>query len=369
MVGSISPDAGVSAPKPAFGTAGPGAGRVHFEDFSPGTIFRSGATLVTRAEILEFAREWDAQPFHVDEQAAKETFVGELIGSGWHSCALMMRMLCEALVLNSSSMGAGGVEEVRWLRPVRPGDTLRLELEVLETRQPRTRPDRGFVHCRIVLLNQRDEAVLTQVFWGMFGRRQPGLAEIPPPETRASAEFPKAPASESPASEPNATASPDLFAPYFEDVVVGERRRTGEHTFDPEGIIRFARAYDPQPFHLSEEAARNSHFGRLCASGWHTGAAWMRSMVLYRQRMRAEAAAAGQPFGEFGASPGFKDLKWVKPVYAGDTITFASKPVAKRESASRSGWGLVFSHNTGDNQHGERVFEFTGSVFWQRRPA
>ena len=102
--------------------------RVYFEDFAPGTTFRSEGLTVSRDEILAFAREFDPQPFHTDEDAAKVTFVGELIASGWHTCALMMRMLCDALVLNSSSMGAGGVEEVKWLRPVRPGDTLHLTL-------------------------------------------------------------------------------------------------------------------------------------------------------------------------------------------------------------------------------------------------
>jgi acyl dehydratase len=156
---------------------------------------------------------------------------------------------------------------------------------------------------------------------------------------------------------------------YFEDIEIGVAREIGSHTFTADEIKRFATLYDPQPFHLDEEAAARSHFGRLCASGWHTAAVCMRMLVENRQRVVAELTARGAPIAEWGPSPGFRDLKWLKPVFVGDTITYANEPVEKRASNSRPGWGLLFSLNTGTNQHGERVYSFVGSAFVQRRPS
>lgn len=156
---------------------------------------------------------------------------------------------------------------------------------------------------------------------------------------------------------------------YFEDLEIGDRQVLGSHTFTAEEIKTFAAAYDPQDFHLDEEAGKRSHFGGLCASGWHTGAMWMAQMIEYRKRVAAQAQAAGVPVPQLGPSPGFRDLRWLKPVYAGDTITYSSALTAKRPTASRPGWGLVMHHNEGVNQHGDVVFSFEGSVFWPMRPA
>ncbi|MBM0207288.1 hypothetical protein JNW90_33130, partial [Micromonospora sp. STR1s_5] len=128
-------------------------------------------------------------------------------------------------------------------------------------------------------------------------------------------------------------------------------------------MIGFAKQFDPQPFHLSDEAARNSHFGRLAASGWQTAAIWMRLLVKARHAAIESARAAGHELPRFGPSPGFKNLRWLRPVLAGDTIRFATTIVDKRLSSSRPGWGLSFSHNSGWNQKGEKVFAFDGSGF------
>jgi len=156
---------------------------------------------------------------------------------------------------------------------------------------------------------------------------------------------------------------------YYEDLVIGETVALGSHTFTADEIKAFARLYDPQPFHLDEAAARASHFGGLCASGWHTCAIWMRLLIDAVERERAAARALGLPIAERGPSPGFRDLKWLKPVYVGDTITYAARLIDTRVSASRPGWGLVTHYNSGVNQKGEPVMEFTASAFLQRRPA
>lgn len=155
---------------------------------------------------------------------------------------------------------------------------------------------------------------------------------------------------------------------FFEDIRVGETALFGRHTFTAAEIKTFAAQFDPQPFHLDEAAAARSHFGALVASGWHTVAVWMRLAMLYRRAEDAARRARGEPVAELGPSPGFRDLKWLKPVYAGDTIAYATEVVETRPSKSRPGWGLAFSRNTGTNQAGDLVMSFIGSAFVERRP-
>jgi acyl dehydratase len=154
---------------------------------------------------------------------------------------------------------------------------------------------------------------------------------------------------------------------WFEDLVIGSRVDLGRHTFTADAIKAFATLYDPQPFHMDEEAARASSFGALCASGWHTAAVWMKLMVAERQRQTDAALARGEDPGRMGPSPGFTDLKWLRPVFAGDTIAYATEVIELRASRSKPHWGLMRSHNTGTNQHGVTVFSFIGNVFVPRR--
>ncbi|HEX8168317.1 MAG TPA: MaoC family dehydratase [Beijerinckiaceae bacterium] len=335
--------------------------RLHFEDFSPGTADVPGSITVTKEAIVAFAREFDAQPFHTDEAAARKTFAGGLIASGWHTCGLLMRLIADGFINESSSMGAPGVEELKWLKVVRPGDVLRARGTVLETKASRSRPEMGLVRMFYELLNQDGAVVMTQRNWTMLGRR--GFE--PPYGARANGPAKAEPAGGSPSDDrPSGEGEP---APFFEDVAVGETAALGSYAFTPETVVAFAREYDPQPFHVDPEAAARSHFGALAASGWHTAAAWMKRLVERRTRQREAAIAQGQRPASFGPSPGFTDLKWLKPVYAGDTLTFRTTVVDKRPSSSRPEWGLVLSHNTGHNQAGELVYEFKGAGFVERR--
>ena len=329
-----------------------------FDDFTPGSTETYGPIAVTKDDIVSFAREYDPQPFHTDEEAAKGTFVGTLIASGWHTCALNMRLIADGFLLDAASLGAPGIEEVQWLKPVRPGDALRSRATVMEARDSKSRPEVGLVHFGFEVVNQSDEAVLRQRNWILLGRRGATIAG-----GRAPPAHPRSPAVERAVSDPAEAAGA-----YLEDLVPGETTFLGSYTFEPAEIVRFARAYDPQPFHVDPEAARQSLFGDLCASGWHTAAAWMKLMIGHRDRHRREAERAGLGAPRLGPSPGFKNLKWSKPVYAGDTITYSSAITGTRPSASRPGWGLAFHRNSGVNQYGEEVFSFDGTVFWERRP-
>jgi len=156
---------------------------------------------------------------------------------------------------------------------------------------------------------------------------------------------------------------------YFEDFHVGDRIALGSHIFTAAEIKAFARRFDPQLFHIDEEAAARSHFGALCASGWHTAVVWMRHRAEHRLLEEEALRARGEPPSQGGPSPGFRDLKWLKPVYAGDTVAYALEVVETRVSESRPGWGLVTSLNTGANQNGELVLSFVGAAFIERRPS
>ena len=148
----------------------------YWEDFTGGQVIEFGPRRVTRAEILEFAAEFDPQPFHIDEAAARESMLGGLCASGWHSCCILMRMLADSFVLNSSSMGAPGVDEVRWLAPIRPGDDLTLRATVVSTRASNSRPDTGFVNVLLELYDATGRCVMALKAPLMFGRRTPGAA-------------------------------------------------------------------------------------------------------------------------------------------------------------------------------------------------
>lgn len=154
---------------------------------------------------------------------------------------------------------------------------------------------------------------------------------------------------------------------FYEDVPFGRRLELGTVTVSPEAIVRFARDYDPQPFHLSEEGGRASHFGGLVASGWHTGSLFMRAFVDYLDRLGAEMQARGEPAARVGPSPGFDDMRWPKPVRAGERLAFAMTAVDGRVLASRPGWALVTFESTAVDADGDLVMSFLAKVFVQRR--
>lgn len=143
----------------------------YFEDFEVGEEIELGSVEVTEESIIEFAEQFDPQTFHVDVEAAKETPFGGLIASGWHTCALYMRLLYDGMIRESSSQGSSGMEELRWLSPVRPGDTLRARYVVLDAQRSSTKPNRGTVTFRSEMVNQDDVIVLRMVGRGLYGTR------------------------------------------------------------------------------------------------------------------------------------------------------------------------------------------------------
>jgi len=145
--------------------------RYCFEDFKPGHVFERGTRTLEEREIIDFAREWDPQRYHVDPEAAKASPFGGLIASGWQSCGVAMRLMCDAYLNDSSCVGSPGIDEIRFLRPVRPGDTLRFRSTVLESAPSRSRAERGTVTFRWELLNQDGEVVLSMIGRQLYLRR------------------------------------------------------------------------------------------------------------------------------------------------------------------------------------------------------
>ena len=152
---------------------------LYLEDFHPGDVAATASHVITREEIVAFARQFDPQSFHVDEEAAKATPYGGLLASGWHTAAICMRLVVDRAVGNGAagSLGSPGVDELRWLRPVRPGDELTVRIDVLEVTPSRSKPDRGVVKLRYTMRNQEGQAVMTMIGLGIMRRRPgPGVA-------------------------------------------------------------------------------------------------------------------------------------------------------------------------------------------------
>jgi acyl dehydratase len=144
---------------------------IYLDDLQPGQTFALGRRRVDRDEIVAFASAWDPQPFHLDEQAAEASIYGQLIASGWHTACIFMRLFTDGLLNRAAAIGSPGLDELRWLKPVRPGDTLEARLEILEVRPARSKPDRGIVRARSVVVNQDEEEVLSFVATLFFKRR------------------------------------------------------------------------------------------------------------------------------------------------------------------------------------------------------
>jgi acyl dehydratase len=143
----------------------------YFEDYTPGQVYEFGERTVSEPEIIEYARQFDPQYFHVEPERAKASRFGGLVASGWHTASLAMRLYVDHYLSHVASLASPGVDEIRWPNPVRPGDTLRIRVTILDARPSRSKPDRGVVRSQVEMLNQRNELVLNMVGISIIGRR------------------------------------------------------------------------------------------------------------------------------------------------------------------------------------------------------
>ena len=199
---------------------------------------------------------------HLDEEAASQSMLKGLSASGWHLCSIMMRMMFDGFIGRTASLGSPGVNEVRWLAPLRPGDDLTLDVEVTEARVSRSRPETGIVTFKVHRPQRRGA-----------GAVRDGVADH-----RAAAR--------------RRRGGAGRLMHFFEDIEVGQRRELGSFTFTAEAIKKFAAQFDPQRFHLDEEEGRKSLFGGLAASGWHVGSVCMKLLVADGQRQAKRSRRA-----------------------------------------------------------------------------
>ena len=153
---------------------------LYWEDFPVGETVEMGSHTFTEAEIIAFARQFDPQPFHVDPEAAKNTVFKGLVASGWHTCAIAMRLMVDKYVARSASLGSPGLDNIRWLAPVRAGDSISYRRTITAARASESKPGVGLVQSRWEAANQRGETVMTMEGWGMFRRRPAGPARPAP---------------------------------------------------------------------------------------------------------------------------------------------------------------------------------------------
>lgn len=344
-------------------------GLLHFEDFVTGQPWTYGAVQMTRDEIKDFARRYDPQRIHLDEDFAKTSIVGGLCASGFHTCCLMMRMLCDGFLLRTASLGAPGLDELKWVRPVRPDDVLSVRIEAHDKRVMTSRPHVGLVRTSYDVLNQNGEAVLTSWCNQIIRLRNPSAGQKSagaPKSGGIAARQPSAPLPD--LWDTPLELTPQSSGLFFEERALGETRAIGTHTFERDDIIAFARLYDPQPFHLDDAAGKASLFGGLAASGWHTAVEYIRFLVADRMREEAKMRATGRRLPVYGPSPGFKNLRWIKPVLMGDTLAYRHRISGKVDLRSRPDRGMLQSYTQARNQRGELVFSYEGAILVERQP-
>lgn len=271
-----------------------------FEDFAPGEETPLADRLLSDAEIASFDQAYGAPGARADGAAGP-----------WHVTALFMRMLFDGSLRDSLCLGSPGAERIDWPEPARAGDRLSGVSTVLDCRPLRSRPTMGIVRSRHRVTNQHGTVVLSIDLSALLSRRVPGPAEA------NSGDKPPSPA-----------------APADDEAAV----LLGTHRFSAEEITRFAAAYDPQAFHLDPAAAAATHFGALCASGWHTAA-------VHRRLRERHSATGDRQAGGSGHLAGARDLRWLRPVFAGDTL------------ACYSG-GASQARHWATNQAGETVFSY-----------
>jgi acyl dehydratase len=167
--GSTSP---IGAPHPEAMTFTTSVDERYFEDYITGSVHEYGTITVAEEEMMAFARRFDPQPFHTDPEAAKESVFGGLIASGWFTASVAMRVLVDQYISHVASMGSPGVDELRWLKPVRPGDVLSLRVTLLEAQRSRSKPEQGFIRALTEVLNQHGEVVMTMKSGGFVGCRE-----------------------------------------------------------------------------------------------------------------------------------------------------------------------------------------------------
>jgi acyl dehydratase len=326
----------------------PPTDRLYWEDLAVGQTLNFGNCYISRKDITDFARQFDPQPFHIDEQAARATMLKGLAASGWHICTVFMRMLEDGLLSRCQGSQLDTIDKIKWRVPVRPGDWLSCRITI-EAKNPLSKKAGGG-DCRLecAAINGRGHTVMSwQVRLTLAHRNE---------TTDAGAGEAYAPTVEL-VNRRNAVEG----IRYFEDVLPGDEIALGAHVFSAEEILDFHACYCVPPIHPDAVPTR------LSASGWHVTAIWMQRLVRYYMREAVKLRARGNGVPQLGPSPGISDLRWHRPVYVGDSLAFACRANRKLQLPRQPGWGLLFAQTDIRNADDDSVATFTVALFLERR--
>ena len=328
--------------------------RSFWDDIQTGGQLDLGSVAVSQDDIVRFASEFDAQPFHTDEEAARTTLLGGLSASGWHTCTLIMRLLEETIARHSGVLETAGLEEIIWLRPVRPDDVLTATVRWSRESACSCGSGARVREADIEVRNQRGEVAMQ---WQMNCLIAPNTE----PRRQISQDCPMR----------KGRAARVLRRPgdhaikYFEDVVPGDEIALGEYAFTIDKIAAFSARY-------AAESARDRNVHPCAADGavtapvWHVTAVWMHCIVRYYDQQAARLRRQAKPVPLLGPAVGVKHLRWHAPVVMGEAITFRAWAERKIE-ISRGNWGLLVVGAVGENRRGDTVVSFYPQMLLERR--
>jgi acyl dehydratase len=314
------------------------------------TSLRFGPRKIEKADILAFAAAFDPQPAHLDEAAALETPLRGLAASGWHTCAVVAHAVEDALGRIPGYAGMTGLDELRWLRPVRPEDELLGEVVL----GPATACTCGGFDRRPALIEARNAWGRTVVRWScqvLLDRCRTGM-----PAFRCDLGA---------ARPPKAKGRPgEHFIKYFEDVRCGDEIALGSYLFSPESVGIFERMAEPRGTAAGRAGAGHDP---MHVPGWNVVAGWMSLIVAYYERRAAQLAGAGLPVPKLGPATGLRWLRWLRPVSLGERISFRGWVEHKVNAAGAGQWGLLVAGAEGHNEAGEPVVSFYPQFLLERR--
>lgn len=292
-----------------------------FQGADSGPLIVGEATL-TRVALLDFARNFDPQEFHLDEAAAQASLLRGLSASGWQSCALQHKIITTALAAQGVNAACTSVPEVRWQQPLRPG------AHVL-VRATRTEPQQasGSLSLALEFIDKTAGTIMSQTaIWSLT----PAYSDV--------------------SDQPEPAHVSDMSVLTYETLQLGQPTFLGTRHFSRHDVHRFNADYDA----LAGEYV----------SPWHIGGNWMRAMIDHRHKTIAEQKAKGQVLPDYGPSPGIQNMQWFSEVWPDETLRFYSIPIARR-TVSRPGWGLITSLNLAFNAKGRLVMQFNAQIFIQ----
>lgn len=314
-----------------------------------------GSVSLSREQIVAFASEFDPQPFHLDDQAARATLLGGQAASGWHTCLIVHHLLEKAMMERSLLLRMSGAEDIRWRRPVRPGDTLSGRIVFSSKSDGTCSSDSGIFGAVIDVTNQHSELVASWHTDCNVLRSAPsarlGGAIFPPRGARVARVRRR---------------RGDHAIKFFDDVEVGDEIDLGDYTFTNERVAAFRDLCESNPQcparHAADLLAERVH-------DWHVVSAWMHSIVRYYRLHSERLHRSGNPVPLLGPAAGVKHLRWHAPVRVGETISYSTWAERKLGIATREDWGLLIAGAEGVNAAGQTVVSFYPQMLLQRFPS